>query len=57
MLNRNADRMDREKAMAEGIWLHYFNHYLLASGTITEKEYAQMSNRIAAYTSIHQKKK
>ena len=30
---------EREKRMAEDIWLNYFNRYLFEHGTISEKEY------------------
>lgn len=42
---RNASR--REKEMAELIWLNYFNNYLYQHGTISEKEYKKMVERIA----------
>ena len=37
----------KEKRIAEGVWLDYFNRYLLENGVITEREYAQMSEKIA----------
>ena len=33
--------------MAETLWLNYFNRYLLANRVISEKEYAQMNEKIA----------
>lgn len=30
---------EREKRLAEDIWLNYLNRYLFESGTISEKEY------------------
>ena len=33
---------EREKRMAEDIWLNYFNRYLFEHGTISEKEYKRM---------------
>ena len=39
---------EREKRMAEDIWLNYFNRYLLEHGTISEKEYKRMTEKIAA---------
>lgn len=41
---------EREKRMAEDIWLNYFNQYLFDHGTITEKEYYRMTEKIAART-------
>ena len=38
---------EREKRMAEDIWLNYFNHYLFEHGTISEKEYKKMTELIA----------
>ena len=38
---------DREKRMAEDIWLNYFNRYLFELGTISEKEYKRMTEKIA----------
>ena len=39
---------EREKRMAEDIWLNYFNRYLFEHGTMSEKEYKRMTERIAA---------
>ncbi len=38
---------EREKRMAEDIWLNYFNRYLFEQGTISEKEYKKMTELIA----------
>ena len=38
---------EREKRMAEDIWLNYFNCYLFEHGTISEKEYKKMTELIA----------
>ena len=38
---------EREKSMAEDIWLNYFNRYLFQNGTISEKEYKRMTEKIA----------
>lgn len=35
-----------EKRIAEDIWLNYFNRYLFENGTITEKEYKKMTEKI-----------
>ena len=39
---------EREKRFAEDAWLHYFNQYLLENGTISEKEYKLMTEKIAS---------
>ena len=36
---------EREKRMAEDIWLNYFNRYLFEHGTISEKEIVPCSKR------------
>ncbi len=38
---------EREKIFAEDIWLNYFNRYLFENGTITEKEYKKMTEKIS----------
>ena len=38
---------EREERMAEDIWLNYFNRYLYEHGTISEKEYKRMTEKIA----------
>lgn len=38
---------EREKHVAEDIWLNYFNRYLFEHGTISEKEYKKMTEKIA----------
>lgn len=38
---------EREKLLAEDIWLNYFNRYLFEHGTISEKEYKMMTEKIA----------
>ncbi len=37
---------EREKRMAEDIWLNYLNRYLFETGTISEKEYKKMTEKI-----------
>ena len=37
------------RQLAVFIWLSYFNKYLFEEGTITEKEYSQMTEKIANY--------
>ncbi len=34
---------------AEEIWLNYFNRYLFEHGTISEKEYNMMTQKISEY--------
>ena len=41
---------ERKKRMAEDIWLNYFNQYLFENGTISEKEYKKMTEKIAVRT-------
>ena len=36
-----------ERCMAEDLWLNYFNRYLFENGTISEKEYKKMVEKIA----------
>lgn len=36
-----------EKHFAEDVWLNYFNRYLFEQGTISEKEYKKMTEKIA----------
>lgn len=38
---------EREKRLAESLWLYYFNRYLFEHGTITEKEYKKMTEIMA----------
>ncbi len=42
------DKSGNEKArlLAESIWLNYFNRYLFEHGTISEKEFGRMSEKI-----------
>ena len=39
---------EREKRFAEDTWLNYFNRYLWENGTISEKEYKLMTEKIAS---------
>ena len=39
---------EREKRFAEDAWLNYFNRYLFEHGTISEKEYKKMTEKIAS---------
>ena len=38
---------EREIRLSEDLWLNYFNQYLFENGTITEKEYKKMVEKIA----------
>lgn len=38
---------EREKRFAENAWLNYINRYLFEHGTISEKEYKKMTDKIA----------
>lgn len=38
---------EREKSLSEDLWLNYFNRYLFEHGTISEKEYKKMTEKIA----------
>ena len=42
------EREKLEKRFAEDAWLNYFNRYLFERGTISEKEYKRMTEKIAA---------
>lgn len=44
---------EREQRMAEDLWLNYFNRYLFEGGTISEKEYKRMTEKIAARKARH----
>lgn len=39
---------EREKRFAEDAWLQYLNRYLWEHGTISEKEYKLMTEKIAS---------
>ena len=38
---------EREKRFAEDAWLNYLNRYLFENGTISEKEYKKMTEKIS----------
>ena len=38
---------EREIRLSEDLWLNFFNQYLFENGTITEKEYKKMVEKIA----------
>ena len=37
----------REIKFAEDVWLNYFNRHLFEQGTISEKQYKKMTEKIA----------
>ena len=39
---------ERERRMAEELWLHYLNRYLEEAGVISQKEYSRMTELIAS---------
>ena len=41
---------EREKHLAEALWLNYFNNFLFQEGTITEIEYKRMVEKIAVWS-------
>ena len=44
----NEEERERlEKRFAEDVWLNYLNRYLFESGTISDKEYKKMTEKIA----------
>ena len=47
-MGRTLSSEEREKALAEDIWLNYFNRYLFEHGTISEREYKIMVEKIAS---------
>ena len=47
----------RKKALAEELWLNYFNRYLFETGLITESERNRMAHRIAHWSSGGEKQK
>ena len=46
-MKKNTMLDNQEKIIAENLWLNYFNRYLFESGTISEKEYKKMTEKIA----------
>ena len=41
------DREKLEQKFAEDAWLNYLNRYLFENGTISEKEYKKMTEKIS----------
>ncbi|MBQ8817874.1 MAG: hypothetical protein IJZ83_04795 [Clostridia bacterium] len=52
-MEKKSTNEEREKQMAESLWLNYFNRYLFEHGTISEKEYKKMTDKIAQRTHRH----
>lgn len=48
---------DQERHKAEDIWLNYLNQYLYESGTISQREYKAMTEKIAKRKHIPSSKK
>ena len=55
-MGRTLSSEEREKALAEDIWLNYFNRYLFEHGTISEREYKKMVEKIASRKSKKSRK-
>ncbi len=47
-LRKTLTNEEKEKRLAEDIWLDYFNRYLFECWTISEKDYKKMTEKIAA---------
>jgi hypothetical protein len=43
---------ERERRMAEELWLNYLNRYLVEAGVISKKEYSKMTELIATRKSL-----
>ena len=41
------EREKIEQRFVQDVWLNYFNQYLFEHGTISEKEYKKMTEKIA----------
>ena len=55
-MGRTLSSEEREKALAEDIWLNYFNRYLFEHGTISKREYKIMVEKIASRKSKKSRK-
>ncbi len=49
-MDKNKKNETSEKRFAEQAWLNYFNRFLFEEGTISEKEYKLMTEKIAERT-------
>ena len=54
-MRKNLSDDERERHMAEDLWLNYFNRYLYENGTISENEYKKMVELIAGYHAAKKK--
>ena len=50
MANKKPTDEEREKRLAESLWMNYFNRFLFEEGTISEKEYKTMVEKIAQWS-------
>ena len=48
---------ERERLIAETLWLNYLNRYLFEHGTISEKQYARMSDAILSCRNNKERKR
>jgi len=56
-MGKIATEEEREKLIAEDLWLNYFNRRLYMNGTITEKEYKRMTEKIATRKAIRSRER
>ena len=49
-MDKYKNNENSEKRFAEQAWLNYFNRFLFEEGTISEKEYKLMTEKIAECT-------
>ncbi len=56
-MGKNATEEEQEKLMAADLWLNYFNRYLYKNGTITEKEYKKMTEKIATRKAVRSRER
>lgn len=51
-MKQNLSSEEREKRVAEALWLNYFNRYLYINNVIADKEYRQMIELITKKTGV-----
>ena len=56
-MGKIATEEEREKLIAEDLWLNYFNLHLYMNGTITEKEYKKMTEKIATRKAVRSRER
>ena len=49
-------KVANKEVLVENLWLNYFNNYLFKHGTITEREYKRMTEKIAERTPKNNKR-